>query len=231
MGQLLHAGQACHQVAPALQLGLAGLACTEEHGHQLARVVKRLDRGDNTIGRGLLHHPHAGNHVGAQVQVEAFVQHIDPLRTRRIERLDVAHRPGVDLDAAAAAHKHHDGQAVHRRLVQQARHCLRCGAPGKLAFDQAKALLALHAELFGQAEEQFALPILNQLRKNNISAELFPFGAKMKKQMQYANDKNIPFVVVIGGDEMQSGLLSLKDMESGVQTKVSVDELLQQMAL
>ena len=85
--------------------------------------------------------------------------------------------------------------------------------------------------VFGQAEEQFALPILNQLRKNNISAELFPFGAKMKKQMQYANDKNIPFVVVIGGDEMQSGLLSLKDMESGVQTKVSVDELLQQMAL
>ena len=85
--------------------------------------------------------------------------------------------------------------------------------------------------VFGQAEEQFALPILNQLRKNNISAELFPFGAKMKKQMQYANDKNIPFVVVIGGDEMQSGLLSLKDMESGVQTKVCVDELLQQMAL
>ena len=84
--------------------------------------------------------------------------------------------------------------------------------------------------VFGQAEEQFALPILNQLRKNNISAELFPFGAKMKKQMQYANDKNIPFVVVIGGDEMQSGLLSLKDMESGEQTKVSTEELLQKMA-
>jgi histidyl-tRNA synthetase len=83
--------------------------------------------------------------------------------------------------------------------------------------------------VFGQAEEQFALPILNQLRKNNISAELFPFGAKMKKQIQYANDKNIPFVVVIGGDEMQSGLLSLKDMESGEQIKISLNHFIEKM--
>jgi histidyl-tRNA synthetase len=84
--------------------------------------------------------------------------------------------------------------------------------------------------VFGEAEEQFALPILNQLRKNNISAELFPFGAKMKKQMQYANDKNISYVVVIGGDEMESGLLSLKNMESGEQIKISVEELIEKMA-
>jgi histidyl-tRNA synthetase len=84
--------------------------------------------------------------------------------------------------------------------------------------------------VFGEAEEQFALPILNQLRKNNISAELFPFGAKMKKQMQYANDKNISYVVVIGGDEMESGLLSLKNMESGEQIKIGVEELIEKMA-
>jgi histidyl-tRNA synthetase len=79
--------------------------------------------------------------------------------------------------------------------------------------------------VFGEAEETFAIPILNQLRLAEINAELFPFGAKMKKQMQYANDKAIPYVVIIGGDEMQSGLLSLKNMKSGEQVKVSVDEL------
>jgi histidyl-tRNA synthetase len=80
--------------------------------------------------------------------------------------------------------------------------------------------------VFGEAEEAFAIPILNQLRTSEINTELFPFGAKMKKQMQYANDKNIPYVLVIGGDEMQSGLLSLKNMESGVQEKLTMEEIL-----
>ncbi|OAQ39055.1 histidine--tRNA ligase [Pedobacter psychrophilus] len=83
--------------------------------------------------------------------------------------------------------------------------------------------------VFGEAEEAFAIPILNQLRLADINAELFPFGAKMKKQMQYANDKAIPYVVIIGGDEMQSGLLSLKNMESGEQVKVSVDDLINRL--
>ncbi|HET8828084.1 MAG TPA: His/Gly/Thr/Pro-type tRNA ligase C-terminal domain-containing protein, partial [Pelobium sp.] len=75
----------------------------------------------------------------------------------------------------------------------------------------------------------YSLPILNKLRQADINAELFPFGAKMKKQMQYANDKNIPFVLVIGGDEMQSGQLSLKNMSTGEQVKVGVDELLKKL--
>lgn len=83
--------------------------------------------------------------------------------------------------------------------------------------------------VFGEEEEAYSLPILNSLRKANINAELFPFGAKMKKQMQYANDKSIPFVLVIGGDEMQSGQLSLKDMATGEQIKVGVDELLKKL--
>lgn len=89
------------------------------------------------------------------------------------------------------------------------------------ANDSTKVLICV----FGESEETFSLPILNRLRQAEINAELFPFGAKMKKQMQYANDKNIPYVVVIGGDEMQSGLLSLKNMTTGEQIKVSVDEL------
>jgi histidyl-tRNA synthetase len=83
--------------------------------------------------------------------------------------------------------------------------------------------------VFGEQEETFSLPILNKLRQADINAELFPFGAKMKKQMQYANDKNIPFVLVIGGDEMQSGLLSLKNMETGEQVKVGVEELIEKL--
>ncbi len=84
--------------------------------------------------------------------------------------------------------------------------------------------------VFGEAEETFAIPILNQLRLAEINAELFPFGAKMKKQMQYANDKAIPYVVIIGDDEMQSGLLSLKNMQSGEQVKVSVSDLISKLS-
>jgi histidyl-tRNA synthetase len=84
--------------------------------------------------------------------------------------------------------------------------------------------------VFGEAEEAFAIPILNQLRKAAIAAELFPFGTKMKKQMQYANDKNIPYVIVIGGDEMQSGLLSLKNMETGEQVKINIEEVMHKIS-
>jgi histidyl-tRNA synthetase len=80
--------------------------------------------------------------------------------------------------------------------------------------------------VFGETEEAFAIPILNQFRLAEINAELFPFGAKMKKQMQYANEKSIPYVVIIGDDEMQSGLLSLKNMEIGEQIKISVQDLI-----
>ncbi len=83
--------------------------------------------------------------------------------------------------------------------------------------------------VFGEAEETYSLAILNKLRQADINAELFPFGAKMKKQMQYANDKSIPYVLVIGGDEMQSGQLSLKNMATGEQVKIGVEELVEQL--
>lgn len=84
--------------------------------------------------------------------------------------------------------------------------------------------------VFGEQEEAFAIPILNQLRKANIASELYPAGAKMKKQMQYANDKNIPYVMIIGDEEVKSGQISLKNMETGEQVKVKVDELIQHLA-
>lgn len=78
---------------------------------------------------------------------------------------------------------------------------------------------------FDKEGELYSLPLLQQLRRNNINTELYPAGAKIKKQMEYANNKNIPYVVVVGGDEMQTGLLSFKDMASGVQEKLTADEI------
>lgn len=79
---------------------------------------------------------------------------------------------------------------------------------------------------FGQEEQDFALPLLGQLRKAGIRAEVYPeAGAKMKKQMSYANAKQIPYVVIIGSDEVASGFVSLKNMITGEQEKVNANEL------
>jgi len=74
---------------------------------------------------------------------------------------------------------------------------------------------------FDQEAEKYALPVLQQLRSANIATELYPSSAKLKKQMSYADDKRIPFVILIGSDEMQTGLLTLKDMHSGEQQKLT----------
>ena len=75
---------------------------------------------------------------------------------------------------------------------------------------------------FDAEAELYAMPILQQLRNAGIAAELYPSAAKLKKQMAYADAKKIPYVVLIGGDEMASGELTLKDMQSGEQKKLSV---------
>ena len=79
---------------------------------------------------------------------------------------------------------------------------------------------------FDQEAEIYALPLLQQLRDAGIAAELYPAAAKLKKQMSYADAKNIPFVILIGSDEMQSGLLTLKDMQSGTQEKLPLAAIL-----
>ena len=79
---------------------------------------------------------------------------------------------------------------------------------------------------FDEAAELYALPILQQLRNQGIAAELYPSSAKLKKQMSYADGKNIPYVVLIGDDEMESGLLTFKNMESGEQEKLTIIEII-----
>lgn len=84
---------------------------------------------------------------------------------------------------------------------------------------------------FGEKEMNYVLPFVAQARKANIRTEIFPDSVKMKKQMAYANAKNIPFVVLAGDSEIEQGKVTLKDMESGEQILVSSEELISKLGL
>ena len=79
---------------------------------------------------------------------------------------------------------------------------------------------------FGEAEADFCLPIATKVRAAGISVELYPDSAKMKKQMAYANSKSIPFVVLVGENEINQGKVTLKNMITGDQQLVSAEELI-----
>ena len=79
---------------------------------------------------------------------------------------------------------------------------------------------------FGEKEELYCLSIIQKLRDKGIKAEIYPEAAKMKKQMNYANKKQIPFVVLAGENEMIEQKLTLKNMETGNQKTISVDDFL-----
>ena len=79
---------------------------------------------------------------------------------------------------------------------------------------------------FGEKEAAYCLPVLSAARDAGIRAEIYPDSAKMKKQMSYANDKNIPFVAIVGENEMNEGKLTLKNMTTGEQSLVTPEELL-----
>ena len=72
----------------------------------------------------------------------------------------------------------------------------------------------------------FSLKAIKQLRENKINAELYPDTAKMKKQMNYANKRAIPFVVIVGWNEIENNKFSVKNMQSGEQQDCSLEELI-----
>ena len=80
---------------------------------------------------------------------------------------------------------------------------------------------------FGQKETAYCLPIINKVRARGIRAEIFPDAAKMKKQLNYANAKQIPFVALAGENEMAEGKVTLKDMETGQQQMLTPEELVE----
>lgn len=79
---------------------------------------------------------------------------------------------------------------------------------------------------FGEAEAAYVLPVLAKVRAAGIRAEIYPDSAKMKKQMGYANNKAIPFVAIVGENEMNECKLTLKNMTTGEQSLVTPDELI-----
>ncbi|MBR5433635.1 MAG: histidine--tRNA ligase [Bacteroidales bacterium] len=80
---------------------------------------------------------------------------------------------------------------------------------------------------FGDAEVAYCMPVVANLRANGIACELYPDSAKMKKQMQYANERHIPFVAIAGGDEIAQNKIMLKCMETGEQQLVDANGLAQ----
>ena len=82
---------------------------------------------------------------------------------------------------------------------------------------------------FGQKETEYCLPILNKVRARGIRSELYPDAAKMKKQMSYANAKQIPFVVLAGDNEIAAQKVTLKNMETGEQFLVTPEELIEKV--
>ena len=78
---------------------------------------------------------------------------------------------------------------------------------------------------FGEAEAAYVLPVLAKVRAAGIRAEIYPDSAKMKKQMSYANAKAIPFVAIVGENEMNEGKVMLKNMATGEQSLYTPEEL------
>lgn len=78
---------------------------------------------------------------------------------------------------------------------------------------------------FGEKETEYVLPVLADIRTKGINAEIYPDSAKMKKQMNYANDKHIPFVALAGENEMNENKFTLKNMITGEQSLVTAEEL------
>jgi histidyl-tRNA synthetase len=78
---------------------------------------------------------------------------------------------------------------------------------------------------FGEDEAQYALKILDQLRRHKVSAELYPDAVKLKKQMSYADSKRIPYIIIAGDDEIKNNRAILKVMATGEQKTVLLGDL------
>ncbi len=82
---------------------------------------------------------------------------------------------------------------------------------------------------FGEQEQDYCLPALQGLRKSGIAAEIFPSSAKMKKQMTYANNKGVPFVVLAGESEIENKVFTLKNMDTGEQKSLTEEGLIKEL--
>ena len=79
---------------------------------------------------------------------------------------------------------------------------------------------------FGPDEEKYTLRLLQEIRRAGFSAEIYPEASKLRKQMEYADRKKIPFVILIGKDEMENSFLTVKNMATGEQTRMNLNDLI-----
>ncbi len=79
---------------------------------------------------------------------------------------------------------------------------------------------------FGSEEAKYIMPLLSELRSRDISSEIYPTSVRLKKQMSYANSKGARYVILIGTDEIETGKISVKDMITGCQEKLSFNQFL-----
>ncbi len=84
---------------------------------------------------------------------------------------------------------------------------------------------------FDEESKRYGLKVLQTLRDNNIASEIYPDTVKINKQLDYANKKSIPFTIVIGSDEVKSGVLSFKDMKQGIQEKISLGSIIAKLTV
>ena len=82
---------------------------------------------------------------------------------------------------------------------------------------------------FGDAEIAYSMPLVKDVRNAGIPAEIYPTPAKMKKQLGYADSKNIKYVAIVGSDEMEQKKVTLKNMETGEQEMLAVSEVIERI--
>ncbi|WP_026994132.1 histidine--tRNA ligase [Flectobacillus major] len=82
---------------------------------------------------------------------------------------------------------------------------------------------------FGVDEQNYSLPLLQKARLAGINAEVYPDNAKIKKQLDYADRKKVPFVCIIGSEEIETGLLTFKNMISGEQEKLTIETIIEKI--
>jgi len=83
---------------------------------------------------------------------------------------------------------------------------------------------------FDPASHLYGYQVALDLRAQGITVDIYPEPTKMKKQMKYANDRQAPYVIVIGTDEMESGLLTFKNMDAGTQEKLALIEIAKRLS-
>lgn len=100
----------------------------------------------------------------------------------------------------------------------------------KLFPDSASTSTKVLVTNFGEAEENYALKITRQLREAGINTELYPDATKLKKQFAYADSKKIPFVITAGKDEIEKGIVALKNMSNGEQYALTLSEAIEKLS-